>query len=71
MAIIGIIDKKSSFRSGKRYLPCSAPYHAGMLACAREEDATQAVLGLAAGTIDEPGFVAWLRTTAKPARKTR
>jgi len=34
---------------------------------AREEDATQAVLGLAAGTLDEPGFAAWVRANAKPA----
>ena len=34
---------------------------------AREEDATQAVLGLAAGTIDEPSFAAWVRANAKPA----
>ena len=34
---------------------------------AREEDATQAVLGLAAGTIDEPSFAAWLRANVKPA----
>jgi death-on-curing protein len=28
---------------------------------APEEDATQAILGLAAGTIDEVGFTRWLR----------
>jgi death-on-curing protein len=31
---------------------------------AREEDATQAVLGLAAGTLEEPGFATWLRANA-------
>ena len=28
---------------------------------ASEEDATQAVIGLAAGTLDEAGYLAWLR----------
>ena len=30
-----------------------------------EEDATQAVLGLAAGTLDETAFAAWLRANVK------
>jgi death-on-curing protein len=30
-----------------------------------EEDATQAVLGLAAGTIDESAFAAWMRANVK------
>ncbi len=32
---------------------------------AREEDATQAVMGLAAGTLDELGYTAWVRENAK------
>ena len=32
---------------------------------AREEDATQAVMGLAAGTLDEAGYTAWVRENAK------
>lgn len=32
---------------------------------AAEEDATQAVLGLAAGTLDETAFTAWLRANVK------
>ncbi len=32
---------------------------------ASEEDATQAVLAVAAGTLDEPGYVAWLRANVK------
>jgi death-on-curing protein len=32
---------------------------------ASEEDATQAVMGLAAGTLDEAGYTAWLRANAK------
>lgn len=33
---------------------------------AREEDATQAVLALAAGTLDEPGYEAFLRANVTP-----
>jgi death-on-curing protein len=32
---------------------------------APEEEATQAVLGLAAGTLDEAAFAAWMRVNAK------
>jgi death-on-curing protein len=32
---------------------------------AAEEDAMPAMLGLAAGTIDEGGFAAWLRANAR------
>jgi death on curing protein len=32
---------------------------------ASEEDAAQAVLGLAAGTLDETAFAAWMRASAK------
>jgi death-on-curing protein len=32
---------------------------------AREEDATQAVLGLAAGTLDENAFALWMRANVK------
>jgi death-on-curing protein len=35
---------------------------------ASEEDATQAVMGLAAGTLDEAGYTAWLRANAKRRR---
>jgi death-on-curing protein len=35
---------------------------------AREEDATQAVMALAAGTLDEAGYAAWLRLNAKRRR---
>jgi death-on-curing protein len=35
---------------------------------ASEEDATQAVLDLAAGTLDETAYAAWLRTNVKPKR---
>jgi len=35
---------------------------------ASEEDATQAVMALAAGTFDEAGYTAWLRENAKRRR---
>lgn len=35
---------------------------------ASEEDATQAVMGLAAGTLDEAGYVAWLRANSSRGR---
>jgi death on curing protein len=35
---------------------------------ASEEDATQAVMALAAGTLDEAGYAAWLRENAKRGR---
>jgi death on curing protein len=35
---------------------------------ASEEDATQAVMALAAGTLDEAGYAAWLRKNAKRRR---
>jgi death-on-curing protein len=36
---------------------------------ASEEDATQAVMGLAAGTVDEAGYTEWLRANAKSKRE--
>jgi death-on-curing protein len=36
---------------------------------ASEEDATQAVLDLASGKIDEVGYTSWLRSNSKPRRK--
>jgi death on curing protein len=36
---------------------------------ASEENATQAVMGLAAGTLDEAGYTAWLRENAKRRRR--
>ncbi|MGH8335967.1 MAG: type II toxin-antitoxin system death-on-curing family toxin [Gammaproteobacteria bacterium] len=33
---------------------------------ATEEDATEAVMGLAAGTLDESAFTAWLRANTQP-----
>lgn len=36
---------------------------------ATEQDATQAVLSLAAGELNEAGYAAWLRSNVKPRRK--
>jgi death on curing protein len=36
---------------------------------ASEEDATQAVMALAAGTLDEAGYTAWMRANAKGRRR--
>jgi len=55
-------NKRTGFVIGVLFLEIN-----DYLFTAREEDATQAVLGLAAGTIDEPSFAAWLRANAKPA----
>ena len=35
---------------------------------ANEEDATQAILELAAGTLDEGAFTRWMRANARPNR---
>jgi death-on-curing protein len=48
-------NKRTGFVIGVLFLEIN-----GRQFTAREEDATQAVLGLAAGTMDEPGFAAWL-----------
>jgi death-on-curing protein len=36
---------------------------------ASEADSTQAVMALAAGTLDEGGYAAWLRENAKGKRR--
>ena len=36
---------------------------------ASEEDATQAIMSLAPGTLDEAGYAAWLRANAKRQRR--
>jgi death-on-curing protein len=33
--------------------------------CATEEEATQAIFGLAAGELDEAAYAAWLRSNVK------
>ena len=53
-------NKRTGFVIGVLFLEMN-----GYRLTANEEDATQAVLGLAAGTLDEAAFAAWLRTNVK------
>jgi death on curing protein len=53
-------NKRTGFVAGVLSLEINA-----YLFTAPEEDATQAVLSLAAGTIDEPGCAAWMRRNVK------
>jgi death-on-curing protein len=53
-------NKRTGFLIGVLFLEIN-----GLNFKAREEDATQAVLGLAAGTLDEPGFAAWLHANVE------
>jgi death-on-curing protein len=67
--IVGIVrnhpfvdgNKRTGFVVGVLFLELN-----GHLFTAREEDATNAVLALAAGTLDEGGFSVWLRANCKP-----
>jgi death-on-curing protein len=56
-------NKRTGFVTGILFLELSGFDFEGS-----EEDATQAVLGLAAGTLDESGYVAWLRANSKRGR---
>ncbi len=56
-------NKRTGFLIGVLFLEIN-----GLNFTAREEDATQAVLGLAAGTLDEPSFAAWLRANVEASR---
>jgi len=53
-------NKRTGFVVGALFLELN-----GYRLIASEEDATQAVMGVAAGTLDEPAFVAWLRANVK------
>jgi death-on-curing protein len=53
-------NKRTGFILGALFLEMN-----GYRLTASEEDATQAVLALAAGTIDESAFAAWLRANVK------
>jgi death-on-curing protein len=53
-------NKRTGFVIGVLFLELN-----GYRLTASEEDATQAVLGLAAGTLDETAFAAWLRANVK------
>jgi death on curing protein len=53
-------NKRTGFVVGVLFLEIN-----GYRFTAREEDATQAVLALASGTLDEAGFASWLRANVK------
>jgi len=57
-------NKRTGFAIGIAFLLLN-----GFVFQASEEDATQAVLALAAGDLDEAGYVSWLRSNAKGRRK--
>ncbi len=57
-------NKRTGFVAGVLFLELN-----GFEFRASEEDATQAVMGLAAGRIDEAGYAAWLRENAKRKRR--
>lgn len=57
-------NKRTGFVIGVLFLEMN-----GYRLAASEEDATQAVLGLAAGTLDESDFAAWLRANVKRQRR--
>jgi death-on-curing protein len=53
-------NKRTGFILGALFLELN-----GYRLTASEEDATQAVIGLAAGTLDENAFAAWMRVNVK------
>ena len=55
-------NKRTGFVVGILFLELN-----GYRFTANEEDATQAVMALAAGTLDEPGYTAFLRANTSPA----
>jgi death on curing protein len=57
-------NKRTGFLVGVLFLECN-----GYRFTATEEDATQAILGLASGEIDEPAFTSWLRGNVAPSRR--
>lgn len=56
-------NKRAGFVAGVLFLEIN-----GFQFVASEADATQAVLSLASGTLDEEGFRVWLQQAAKPKR---
>ncbi len=56
-------NKRAGFVAGVLFLELN-----GFSFIASEEDATQAVLGLAGGTLDEAAYTAWLRANSKRGR---
>jgi death-on-curing protein len=58
-------NKRTAFLAGVLFLELN-----GCRFTATEEDATQAILGLASGELDEPAFASWLRSNViSPRRK--
>jgi death on curing protein len=57
-------NKRTGFVAGVLFLELN-----GCRFTAAEDAATQAVFGLAAGTLDEAGFAAWMRANSKSERK--
>jgi death-on-curing protein len=57
-------NKRTGFAIGIAFLELN-----GFVLQATEEDATQAVLGLAAGDLDEAGYAAWLRENTSRRRR--
>jgi len=57
-------NKRTAFVVGVLFLEIN-----GYRFTASEEDATKAVLGLAAGTLDETSFIRWLRANASPTAR--
>jgi death on curing protein len=57
-------NKRTGFAIGIAFLMLN-----GFVFRAREEDATQAVLNLAAGDLGEAGYAAWLRPNVKRRRR--
>jgi death-on-curing protein len=53
-------NKRVGFVAGVLFLELN-----GFIFVAGEEDATQAVFGLASGTLDEAAYTAWLRANSK------
>ena len=57
-------NKRAGFVAGILFLELN-----GFTFIADETDSARAVLDLAAGTIDQAGYTAWLRTTVRKARQ--
>jgi death-on-curing protein len=57
-------NKRTGFVTGVLFLELT-----GFEFNASEEDATQAVISLAAGALDEAGYTAWLRSNTKPRKR--
>jgi death-on-curing protein len=57
-------NKRTGFATGIAFLLLN-----GFVFQAAEEEATQAVMALAAGDLDEAGYAAWLSAQSKPRRR--